>query len=195
MELDPSELGGYELFRNLGSVVMPRPVGWISTVDESGEDNLAPYSHFAPVSVIPPVVMFTAAPEEDGSMKHTARNAIDTGEFVYNLVTEDLMDRMNETARKVDESEFDTADVAREPSTTVEPPRVANSPACLECTVRESMDVEGTTVVFGDVERFVVDDELVEDDFVDATAFDAVGHVADELYTRMDLFEKEQPKE
>jgi flavin reductase (DIM6/NTAB) family NADH-FMN oxidoreductase RutF len=194
MELDPNELGGYELFRNLGSIVTPRPVGWISTVDESGTDNLAPYSHFAPVSVIPPVVMFTAAPNEDGSAKDTAQNALDTGEFVYNLVTGDLMDQMNETARKVDGSEFDTADVAREPSSTVTPPRVADSPACLECTVREHMDVEGTTVVFGDVERFVVDDELLVDGFVDVPELDAVGHVADELYTRLDLFEKEQPE-
>lgn len=196
MEVAPSELGGYELFVTLGHVVTPRPVGWISTVGEDGTDNVAPYSFVTPIAVDPPVLVFQAAPHRDGSMKDTGRNAIDTGEFVYNLVTEDLMEAMNESARETDESEFDLAGVTRQPAETVDAPRVGESPAALECTVRDTRDIEGTAVVFGDVEHVAVDADFVADGLVDVDRLEetVVGHVIDADYTTLDCFEKEQPE-
>lgn len=196
MEIDPAEYDGYELFLTLGRVVSPRPIGWMSTRSEDGRDNVAPYSFVTPVAVDPPVLVFQAAPQQDGSLKDTARNAIDTGAFVYNVVTRDAMDRMNASAEAVEESEFDVADIDREPARTVDAPRVASAPAALECSVREVLDIEGTKVLFGDVEHIAIAEEALTDGLIDVEflADNGVGHVADADYTGFDRFEKEQPE-
>lgn len=196
MEFDPDELGGFELFLTLGRLVSPRPVGWISTLGADGTDNVAPYSFVTPVAVDPPVVVFQAAPHADGSIKDTAQNAIDTGEFVYNLVVEDVFESMNESAAHLEESEFDAAGIEREPAATVEVPRVAASPAALECTVRDVVDVGENRVIFGDVEHVAVDDGYCSEGLVDADRLEEelVGHLADAEYTRLDCFRKEQPE-
>ncbi|MEF8781448.1 MAG: flavin reductase, partial [Haloferacaceae archaeon] len=121
MEFDPNDLDGFELFLTLGRLVSPRPVGWISTTDGDGIDNVAPYSFVTPVSVDPPVVAFQAAPHPDGTPKDTARNAIDTGEFVYNLVVDGVLEPMNDSAAHLAESEFDAVGIEREPAAAVAP--------------------------------------------------------------------------
>ena len=196
MEIAPHELTGYELYLTLGRVVTPRPVGWIATRSEDGQDNIAPYSFVSPIAVDPPVLVFQAAPHEDGTMKDTARNVIDTGAFVYNVVTRDLVDEMNESARHVDESEFDLADIEREPATTVDAPRVADTPAAFECGLREIVDIEGTKVIFGDVQHVVIDEAYLADGLpnTERLASDVIGHVIDADYTTLDLFEKPQPE-
>lgn len=197
MEVDPSELGGFETFLTLGRLVSPRPIGWISTVDEAGRDNVAPYSFVSPLAVDPPVLAFQAAPHRDGSTKDTARNAVETGAFVYNVVTRDLVAEMSDTAAPVDESEFDVVDLEREPATAVDAPRVAASPAALECSVREVLDLKGTTVVLGDVEHVAVDEAFLDEDAAvdgDAIEESVVGHVIDDQYTAMECFYHEQPE-
>ncbi|MFB6112765.1 MAG: flavin reductase family protein [Halodesulfurarchaeum sp.] len=196
MELAPNDLSGYELYLTLGRVVTPRPVGWISTRSPDGQDNIAPYSFVSPIAVDPPVLVFQAAPHEDGTMKDTARNVIDTGEFVYNVVSRDLLEKMNESARHVDVSEFDVADITRESGTTVDVPRVAGTPAAFECRLREVYDIEGTKVIFGDVKHVVIDDDYVLDGIPDVERLEAdvVGHVIDDAYTTLDIFRKSQPE-
>jgi flavin reductase (DIM6/NTAB) family NADH-FMN oxidoreductase RutF len=196
METDPNELNGYELYLTLGHVVTPRPVGWISTQSPDGQDNVAPYSFVTPIAVDPPVLVFQAAPHQDGTAKDTARNVIETGEFVYNVVTEELVEQMNESARHVDRSEFDLAGIERESAAEVTPPRVADAPAALECRLRETLDIEDTTVIFGDVERIVVDDDYLADGLVDVDRLEenVIGHIIDSEYTTLDRFQKEQPE-
>jgi flavin reductase (DIM6/NTAB) family NADH-FMN oxidoreductase RutF len=81
--------------------VAPRPIGWISTVSREGIVNLAPFSYFNAVLDFPPTVMFSASgPHKDGALKDTSRNAIDTGEFVYNIATWDLREKMNLTSAR-----------------------------------------------------------------------------------------------
>jgi flavin reductase (DIM6/NTAB) family NADH-FMN oxidoreductase RutF len=114
------------------AIIAPRPIGWISTVDVGGRVNLAPYSFFNGFSSAPPIVGFSSEGRKD-----SLRNAEATGEFVCNLATHDLAQAMNRTsapvAAGVDEMEL--AGLERAPSRHVRPPRVARSPAALECRV------------------------------------------------------------
>lgn len=187
MELDPQEQPG-SVYRTLSSLVVPRPIGWISTVSADDTDNLAPFSYFNAVGNSPPTVMFSAG-DRDGQPKDTPQNALDTGEFVTNFVSEDLVSAMDETSEAVDVSEFDTGNIERSPSETVTPPRVANALAHLECEVVDSIRVGSNTVVFGEVTFIHVDDSLVNDGAVDAQKINAVGRFGGPFYTRMDLMD------
>lgn len=120
-----------ELYRTLTCLVIPRPIGWISTVDETGEVNLAPYSYFNAVSSRPPVVFFSAN-ERDGEVKNSSRNGLKTGEFVVNLVTEDLHSAMGATSVAADVDEFEAAGLERSPSLTVAPPASRGREGVLE---------------------------------------------------------------
>jgi flavin reductase (DIM6/NTAB) family NADH-FMN oxidoreductase RutF len=185
MKVDPQEQPE-SVYRTLSSLVVPRPIGWISTVSSDGTDNLAPFSYFNAVGNHPPTVMFSAG-DRDGRLKDTPQNALDTGEFVTNLVTEDLVPAMDETSESVNVSEFDTSDIERTPAETVTPPRVASALAHLECEVADSIHVGGNTVVFGEVKLIHVDNQLVTDDAVDAREIDAVGRFGGPFYSRTDL--------
>jgi len=138
--------------------------------------NLAPYSYFNAVLDFPPTVMFSASgPHKDGAVKDTARNAIDTGEFVYNIATWELREQMNQTSaavgREVDE--FELAGLEKAPSRLVKPPRVAASPIQLECRTVHVVslptnrpDVENR-VVFGEVVGVHIDERVLVNGQVD----------------------------
>ncbi|MFC6718444.1 flavin reductase family protein [Natrialbaceae archaeon GCM10025810] len=196
VEIDVEELEG-SLYRVLSSVVIPRPIAWVSTRSEAGVDNLAPYSFFTVASVDPPVVLFAPVDGPDG-LKDTPRNARETGEFVVNLVTEDLVEAMNETAATLpaEESEFDRAGIGRVESTTVAPPRVGGAKAAFECTLRELIDVGGSTLVLGDVQYVHLDESIVDPESgkVDVQDVDAVGRLAGSWYAHVDdRFSLERP--
>jgi len=116
------------------AIVAPRPIGWISTQDAAGPLNLAPYSYFNAICDRPPMVMFSS-----GGWKHSVSNIKATGEFVCNLVTRALADKMNLTSAALPQgtSEFEFAELEAAPSRVVAPPRVAEAPAALECTLVE----------------------------------------------------------
>ncbi len=125
------------------AIVAPRPIGWISTLDAEGRVNLAPYSFFNAVCDHPPMVMFSS-----GGWKHTVANISATREFVCNLVTRPLAEKMNLTSASLPQgaSEFGFAGLVPAPSRVVAPPRVAESPAALECRLVEIIqlrDFEG----------------------------------------------------
>lgn len=192
VEIDVSEVEG-SIYRILSSVVIPRPIAWISTTDGDGVDNLAPYSFSTVASVDPPIVLFAPVDDE----KDSPTNASETGEFVFNLVTEDVVERMNETAATLpaDESEFDRVGLDRAESTTVEPPRVAAAKAAFECTLHETIDVGGSVLVLGEVEHVHLDPDLLGDDGkIDVANVDAVGRLAGSMYaTTQDRFGLERP--
>jgi flavin reductase (DIM6/NTAB) family NADH-FMN oxidoreductase RutF len=187
MDVDAETLGD-GLYRTMTSLVVPRPIGWLSTVDASGRDNLAPFSYFNTVSPRPPVVVVSVG-ERDGHPKDTARFALETGEFVANLVTEDVIDAMDRTSAAETGSEFDAAGIERAPAKTVAPPRVADAAACLECEVIESLRIGSHTVIFGEVNQCFSDDDLLTDGKVDTRKVDAVGRMGGPFYTGIDLLE------
>ncbi|PSP55750.1 flavin reductase [Halobacteriales archaeon QS_1_67_19] len=196
MEIDPADESS--LYRTLAGAVVPRPIAWVSTTGPEGTDNLAPYSFFNVVAVDPPVVMF--APVDDdaapGGLKDTPRNIEEQGEFVINVVTESVAAAMNETSATLppDESEFDRADLTRAESRTVAPPRVAESPVAFECSLYETLDVGGSSMVLGEVEWVQLDDEVTTDGKLDVEKLSAVGRLSGSLYATTETrFSMERP--
>lgn len=159
------------------SIVIPRPIGWISTISRDGVVNLAPYSQFNNLGYDPPYVMFSAGSKpDDGARKDSVLNATETGEFVCNLATWDLRDAVNATAQfvpaEVDEAQM--AGLEMEPSQIVKPPRVAASPVHLECRFHQSVVLPGHSlanivhVVIGEVVGVHIrDDALTADGRLD----------------------------
>ena len=160
-EYDPTHLGR-AVYPLLNSVVVPRPIAWVTTRSAAGVDNLAPHSFFTISSVQPPVVQFTSVGAKD-----SLRNAEATGEFVVSLCPEELVEQVNLTGTDFppDISEYDAVGLTREPSARVAPPRVAESPVALECRFAGTHDFGGdSTVVFGEVVWVVVDERVLRDD-------------------------------
>jgi len=156
------------------AIVAPRPIGWISTIDERGRANLAPYSFFGAFCDAPPVVRFSSSGRKDSQ-----RNAEATGEFVCNLATRPLAEAMNLTSATLphgtDEMAFAGLDAA--PSRVVRPPRVAAAPAALECKVLQVIplrDLAGNatanTLVLGQVVGVHIDRAYLKDGMFDTAA-------------------------
>ena len=160
-DFDPTALGG-DVYPLLTSVIVPRPIAWVTTRSAAGVDNLAPHSFFTVSSVQPPVVQFTSV-----GVKDSVRNAIATGEFVVSLCPADLVEQVNLTATDYppDVSEYDEVGLTREPSRLVAPSRVAESPVALECRVVGTKDFGGgSVVVFGEVVWIAIDERVLRDD-------------------------------
>lgn len=194
MECPLADWDAESLHRLVSSIVVPRPIGWISSRDADGGGNLAPFSYFTVASTAPPVLALSFEPRDDGSRKDTPTNIEATGEFVYNLVTESLLEAVDLTSAPLepDENEFGVADVTRAPAETVDVPRVAEAAAHFECTFEESLDMYGNTVTFGRVRHVHVADELLDGGEVDATLVDAVGRIGGPFYTGIDVLPTER---
>jgi flavin reductase (DIM6/NTAB) family NADH-FMN oxidoreductase RutF len=158
VEYDPEAMSSGDFYRFLTSVVIPRPIAWVSTIAPDGTDNLAPHSFFSIASTDPPIVQFTSIGRKD-----SLRNVEDTGEFVVNFSSEPLLQLINATAvdfpRSV--SEFDSAAIERETSRRVRPPRVAVAHVALECRSHTTLRMGNSTLVFGRVLHAAVDDEYL----------------------------------
>ncbi|MFC4356442.1 flavin reductase family protein [Halobium salinum] len=192
MEGTPDEFGAYRL---LAGSVVPRPIAWVSTRSPDGVDNLAPYSFFNVVAYDPPVVMFAPVGVGD-DLKDSPRNAIETEEFVVNVVTRDLAEAMNETSATLPhgESEFDHAGLDRAESVAVDPPRVAAAKVAFECELYETLEVGTSTMVLGEVVYAHVADETTTDGKLDVEKLDAVGRLSGSLYaTTRERFALERP--
>ena len=159
-DFDPAVLGR-AVYPLLTSVVVPRPIAWVSTRSAAGVDNLAPHSFFTVSGVEPPVVQFTSVGHKD-----SLRNALATGEFVVCMSTEPLLEQVNMTGTDYpkDVSEIDAAGVTREPSARVTPYRVAESPVAIECVLAGTKEFGDCTVVFGEVVHLAVDEAVLRDD-------------------------------
>ncbi|MFD3687757.1 flavin reductase family protein [Nocardiopsis sp. NPDC058631] len=159
-EWTPDDLPGRAFYQLMTSVVVPRPIAWVSTTSSGGVDNLAPHSFFTISCTEPPIVQFTSVGRKD-----SLRNAEDTGEFVVNLAPEAMWDQVNAsgTAYPPEVSEFDVLGVEREASAAVRPPRVAGSPVAVECVVHSTLRLGDSTVVFGRVVRVAVRDDVLRD--------------------------------
>lgn len=152
------------------SCVIPRPIGWISTVDADGRHNLAPFSQFQNVTFDPPIVMFSANQDTRGERKDSVRNAEETGEFVWNMATWAQREAVNITAEELpaDVDEFERAGLVKLPSRKVRPARVQGSPIQFECTYLNTLRFPGTPpmgtvdVVFGRVVAIHIDDAAID---------------------------------
>jgi flavin reductase (DIM6/NTAB) family NADH-FMN oxidoreductase RutF len=161
----PDDLESRAVHQLLLSIVVPRPIAWVSTVSKDGVLNLAPYSFFNGVNGSPPVVMISVGTPRSGRIKDTYTNARDTREMVIHMVDESLGEVMNLTSGEYgpEVDEFALADVAYVPSMEVKPPRVVLAPVAMECKVGQIIPVEGTRshLIIGHVLRFHIREGLL----------------------------------
>ena len=154
------------------SIAVPRPIGWISTLDENGNANLAPYSQFTNLTFDPPYILLSVNQGIDALRKDTTNNIERTGEFVHNMVTYDLMQQMNTTAAAFppEVDEFEAAGLTKAPSVLVKPWRVAESPVQLECKYVQTIRLPGTScvgsadIIIGKVVGVHIKDEFIMPD-------------------------------
>jgi flavin reductase (DIM6/NTAB) family NADH-FMN oxidoreductase RutF len=203
MEIDPETLPHQSIYKILTGSVLPRPIGWISSVDADGHPNLAPFSFFNVVCSNPPTVLFCPLIRGiDGRKKDTLNNVRATNEFVVNIVTEQLLPAMNASSVEAPPgfNEFEFAGLTLSNSTVVKPPRVAESPIHFECKVREIIEINdapgGGSIVIGTIVHIHVDESvLLGPDKINLSVLHPVGRLAGGAYSRVtDILELERPK-
>jgi flavin reductase (DIM6/NTAB) family NADH-FMN oxidoreductase RutF len=199
MIIDPATTEPRDLYKILIGSVVPRPIGFISTVSTGGVFNLAPFSFFNAVTGNPPVVAFTASfrdPRKDSYV-----NIKSTGEFVVNIVSEAIAEKMNLTSGEYphEHDEFAISGLTPVASDLVKPPRVAESPVNMECKLLQIVDISdlpfGGSLILGRVVRFHVDDHVVDNFRIDPEKLRAIGRMGGNEYARTrDRFEMIRPK-
>lgn len=162
-----------EINRHWMSCVVPRPIGWISTLSKEGVPNLAPYSFFNALSQSPPIVVFGSNGRHAHGAKDTARNILETGEFVCNMATFDLRFEVRATSEveQPEVNEFERAGLEFEASSLVKPPRVKASPVHIECvllkTVELPSELEDNLLIIGRVVGVDINDDCLTDGRID----------------------------
>ena len=173
----------------LTGVIIPRPIAFISTVSESGDLNLAPFSFFNAIASNPPTVAISIARNTPSKPKDTLANIEATGEFVINIVVESIAEAMNSTAAEYpgDTDEFKIAGLTPASSTMIKPPRVLESPVNLECRLTQIITIgQGETesgLVLAEVIAMHLDDAVITDNRVDPRKLKAVGRLGGSEYS------------
>lgn len=199
MELDLEGKHADRAYAMLASLVTPRPIAWVTTLSPDGVVNAAPFSFFNVLGADPPIVGFCPGDRDDGTPKDTARNIRLTHDFVVNLVDEPIAHLMNETAASLPygQSEIEHAGLHTAPSSVVKPPRIAESPASLECQEWGTIQIGDNRLIIGLVKRIHVRDELFDQETLRLRSdlFHVVGRMASpHWYCRTtDRFEMRRP--
>lgn len=196
MILDPARLSSREMYAFMIGAIVPRPIAFVSTVGVSGRFNVAPFSYFNAISSAPPLIGISINRRSDGP-KDTLRNIQDTGEFVVNVVSEALFERMVDTSGDwpVDVDEFEVTGLTPVPSDLVRPPRVAESPVQMECRLHRGIEFGTTTLVVGEILRAHAADEVIAGGRIDPLKLRPVGRLGGNGYSIVsDVLERARPK-
>jgi flavin reductase (DIM6/NTAB) family NADH-FMN oxidoreductase RutF len=167
MQIDPSLLTNADNYKILTNLVVPRPIAWVTSLNQTDIVNLAPFSFFNAVGSDPLYLVISVGCRDGGAPKDTAKNIQASREFVVNLVTEELFGAMNISAADFppEHSELAAAGLHAVPSVRVKPPRLAESQASLECKLFNSQSLGANTLFIGEVVMFHVADHLVGPSF------------------------------
>lgn len=192
MEFDPQKTDRKAIYKLLTGAVIPRPIGWISTISEDGIPNLAPFSFFNAVGDDPPHVMFAAAGSSNAN-RDTLNNVLATKQFVVNMVTEDTVEKMNLTSEPVASyiDEFEHAGLTPIPSVKIKPPRVMESPITMECELVHHYTLEnhqhgGSTIMIGRIVMFHIDESVLLDDHkINLETYKPVARLAGAYYSKL----------
>ncbi len=192
MQFDPNELEHSAVYKLLTGSVIPRPIGWISTIDENGINNLAPFSYFNAVGEDPPHVMFSTV-RGNNTNKDTLNNVLSNGQFVVNMVTEELVEQMNTTSKSVepDVDEFQLANVTPIPSVKIKPMRVKESPISFECELVHHYFLEnhkngGACIIIGRIVMMHFADEALLDNYkINLENYKPVARLAGSNYSKI----------
>lgn len=199
---DPDTTPAEGVYKLLVGAVIPRPIAFVSSIDDHGVYNLAPFSFFTVCSANPPMVCFVAGNRlEPRPYKDTLLNVMATKEFVVNIASEEFAAKMNATSQDVppEVDEFALVGLTPIASEVVKPPRVAESHVHMECRLRQVLHLSdrpnGGNLVLGDVVLFHVDETIVENYKVDPDKLNAIGRVGGATYARThDRFDIARPK-
>jgi flavin reductase (DIM6/NTAB) family NADH-FMN oxidoreductase RutF len=204
---DPASESVQNIYKLMIGVIVPRPIAFVSSMDGNGVRNLAPFSYYTAVSADPPIVLFCPSVRKEdperglSAHKDTLRNIVGNHEFVINVVTEELAERMNRTSAQVppEIDEFELAGLTPIPSELIKPPRVAESPVQMECRLHQIVEVSdrpaGGSVVLGEVLRFHVRENLLDNFRIDPDKLAAIGRMGGPTYVRTrDRFDLERPR-
>ncbi len=200
--IDPEKISQQDNYKLLIGSVLPRPIAFVSTQSKDGKINLAPFSFFNAVCSKPPTILFCPAIRgSDGHKKDTLLNIEETGEFVVNIVSEDIAVPMNQTAaeypRGVDE--FKESGLTAAPSVVIKPPRVLESPLSMECKLQQIITVGdgglgSGCVVLGTVVQFHIREDLYSNGRIDTAGLKPVARLAGAAYCPVrDVFELPRP--
>ena len=195
VSVDPAKAEPRQIYKLMTGIIVPRPIALVSTVDRNGIANLAPFSFFAGVGSAPPTLLFCPAlrgfdSTHPAARKDTLHNVEATGEFVVNVVSDTIAVKANATSAEVppEVDEFELAEFTPVASQAVRPPRVAESPAQMECKLLQIIytghSPNSGVIVLGKVVRFHIREDLFDDFRIDAAGLDAVGRMAGSTWVR-----------
>ena len=196
MILEPNTVSKGAMYNFMISMVVPRPIAFVSTVNPQGRRNLAPFSYFNCISSEPPLIGISILDRKDDP-KDTLRNIRDVRELVVNLVNEPLLDAMVQTSGEWPETadEFEIAGLTAEPSDLVRPPRVKSSPVAMECRLHQEVILGSAFFVVGEILRVHVADEILTNGRVDVSKLRPVGRLGGEGYCVVhDVLNRSRPK-
>ena len=193
MIIDPKNQTFRDNYKLMIGSILPRPIAFVSTISKDGIHNLAAYSFFNGITSNPPSLCFAPSRKSsDGSKKDTLINIEETGEFVVNIVTEEIVEPMNETAPEFppEISEFEEVGLTPLDSKIVKAPRVKESPINMECKLLQVVEVGppepgGGFLVIGEIVLFHIKDELLENGRIDTGMLKPVGRLAGTEYTTL----------
>jgi flavin reductase (DIM6/NTAB) family NADH-FMN oxidoreductase RutF len=200
--IDPGRLEYKDIYKLMIGMIVPRPIAFVSSVDSAGIRNLAPFSYFTACSSNPPVVCFCIS-VRSGPRPHkdTLNNIEATGEFVVNIVSEEIAEQMNRTSAEVspEVDEFVLSGLTAVASDLVKPPRVAESKVQMECRLHQVVRVSdkpgGGILVLGEVLRFHVHEAIIDGNKIDPDKLNAIGRMGGPTYVRThDRFDLQRPK-
>lgn len=189
MEIDLKTLASRHAHDLLTSAIIPRPIAWVSSINAAGQTNLAPFSFFTGVSWSPPIVAFSVVNRADGTMKDTARNIREVPEFVVHMVSVDLLDTMEFSARSLP---YGTDEVAIpgihwRSSKTVRPRRIREARIAFECTLEKIVTVsegpDAGNLILGRIQLVHIRDDLLDNGrSVDWLGLDVLGRLSGNRY-------------
>jgi len=192
MHFDPNELEYTSVYKLLTGSIVPRPIGWVSSVSEDGINNLAPFSYFNAVGEDPPHIMFSTG-RGNNTNKDTLNNVLATKQFVVNMVTESLAEQMNSTAQSVspEVDEFELAGVTPIPSLKIKAMRVKESPITFECELVHHYFLEdhkhgGACVIIGRIVMMHFDDTVLLDNYkINLETYKPISRLAGANYAKL----------
>ncbi len=205
MIIDCTDETSHDIYKVLLGCVVPRPIAWVSSQSLNGTLNLAPFSFFNVFSAEPPIVglgigMKTrkdSAGQPTVVLKDTLANIIDTEQFVINVVSFDLAERMNRSSGEYEPSvsEFEATGLTPAQSTKVKPPRVAEAKISMECKLFQRIELPRSNIVLGEIVCIHIDDAVWHDDSIDVRSLQPIGRLSGTAYCKVDsIFDMPRPR-
>ncbi len=189
-EVDFDGISGYQRYKLMASLIVPRPIALVTTISASGVVNAAPFSMFNMIGETPPVLMISINRLSDGQLKDTAANILHNGEFVVHMSDEAIGQKMHACGEAFPShvSELEAVGLTPVPSHTVKPPRIKESPIAFECVLHEKLETESRYVFIGRIQWLAAREGLIDTQAwrVNLSGYRPIARFGASFYTRTD---------